>query len=207
MSIWIIAILLLALGLCAAAAGQRSSNFERNIMLALRNPVDPSFSIGPAWFRETVRDVSSLGSDVVLSTVMAAITIYFFLTHRAGAAWLLLIAVLSALALNNILKLGHARPRPTFIAHRARLYTTSFPSGHAAMSAVTYLTIGLLLAQAYPDFCTYSLTFAAVITLCVGLSRIYLGVHYPTDVVAGWCLGATWSLIASQTAVFLHIGL
>ena len=207
MSIWIIAILLLAFGLCAAAAGQRSLKFDRDIMLALRDPVDPSFPIGPAWFRETVRDVTSLGSDVVLGTVVAAISIHFFLTHRPDAARLLLIAVLSGLAFNNILKFGYARPRPTFVAHWTPLYTTSFPSGHAAMSAVTYLTIGILLAHAYPVFCTYFLTFATVLTLCVGLSRIYLGVHYPTDVVAGWCLGATWSLIASQTGTWLHIGL
>jgi undecaprenyl-diphosphatase len=203
-SIWIIAILLLTFGLSAAAAGRRSLKCEHDIMLALRNSANPSLPIGPAWCREAVRDVTSLGSDIVLATVVAAISIYYFLMNRPGAAWLLLVAVLSCFALNNILKLGHGRPRPPSAIDR--FYTTSFPSGHAAMSAVVYLTICISLARAHPAFAPYFFAFAAVLTLGVGLSRIYLGFHYPTDVVAGWSLGAAWSLICSQAASWLHLG-
>src|SRR5580693_7119307 len=106
----------------------------------------PRSPLRPAWFIEAMHDATSLGSTVVLATVVATISVYFFLTDRPGTAWLLLVAVLSGLALNNILKLSHARPRPPFAMDR--FYTTSFPSGHAAMSAVTYLTIGISLAHA-----------------------------------------------------------
>lgn len=203
MSISIIAVLLLAFGFSAAVAGRRSLKCDHGVMLALRNPVDPSLPIGPAWFRETVRDVTSLGSDVVLTTVVAVTSVYFFSMQLSGSAWLLLVAALSCLAINNLLKLGHGRPRPP--SARDRFYTTSFPSGHAAMSAVVYLTICISLAHAYPAFAIYFFIFAAVLTFCVGLSRIYLGFHYPTDVIAGWCLGAACSLICSQAVAWLDI--
>jgi undecaprenyl-diphosphatase len=206
---WIIAILLVAFALSAEAADRRPSALDRNIMLALRSPTDPSVPIGPSWFRQTVREVTRLGSTIVLGTLTFAVSVYLVLTHRAEAAWLILIAVLGGLAINNLLKLAFSRPRPTFIAHEPPLNTTSFPSGHAAMSAVTYLTMGALLAQTCPAFstkiCIVALTTLS--TLCVGLSRIYLGIHYPTDVLAGWSLGAAWSLICLQAAAWLHVGL
>lgn len=74
--------------------------------------------------------------------------------------------------------------------------TWSFPSGHATMSAVTYLTLGALLArmQPHPALKAYLLSIAVSLTLLVGMSRVYLGVHWPTDVLAGWCLGSAWAL-------------
>ena len=73
----------------------------------------------------------------------------------------------------------------------------SFPSGHAALSAVCYLTLGVLLAQtqASRTLRIYFIATAMVLTLLVGVTRIYLGVHYPTDVLAGWCFGIAWALI------------
>ena len=95
---------------------------------------------------------------------------------------------------SNILKLFFERPRPDIVPHAARVFTLSFPSGHATLSAVTYLTLGALLASLHEPlrFKIYFLSLAILLTIAVGISRIYLGVHYPTDVLAGWCLGAAW---------------
>jgi undecaprenyl-diphosphatase len=209
MSIWVVAILLVAFGLSAAAVGRKPLAFDRTIMLALRNPTDPSVPIGPCWFRKTVRDLTSFGSTIVLGTLTFAVSLYLFLAHRPEVAWLILAAFLGGLALNNLLKIAYSRPRPALIAREKRLYTTSFPSGHAAMSAVAYLTMGTLLARAYPAFPTQVcfMALAILLTVCVGLSRIYLGIHYPTDVLAGWCLGAAWSLMCFQVAAWLNVGL
>jgi undecaprenyl-diphosphatase len=105
-------------------------------------------------------------------------------------------AVLGGVALNSLLKIGFARPRPDFVASAVRVFTASFPSGHATMSAITYLTLGGLLARIHPALRirTYFMSLAALLTVLVGLSRIYLGVHYPTDVLAGWCIGASWAM-------------
>jgi undecaprenyl-diphosphatase len=111
-------------------------------------------------------------------------------------AWLMLIAVIGGLALNNLLKFVFARPRPEVVSSAPRVFTTSFPSGHATLSAITYLTIAALLARAYPapilDF--YFMSLAALLTVLIGLSRIYLGVHFPTDILGGWCIGTAWAI-------------
>ena len=197
MSVLTIAVLLFAFGLIAQAVskGERLT-FDRNVMLALRSPADPRVPIGPAWLREGARDITSLGSTVVLGIITFAAVGYLFLARKPAVAWLMLGAVLGGVALNNLLKFAFSRPRPDFVIPAARIFTASFPSGHAALSAITYLTIGVLLARLYPSFplrlCLMSI--AGFLTMLVGLSRIYLGFHYPTDVLAGWCIGTAWAM-------------
>jgi undecaprenyl-diphosphatase len=108
----------------------------------------------------------------------------------------MLIAVVGGIALNDLLKFAFARARPDFVTHALRVFTTSFPSGHATLSAITYLTIGALLARSQPAFTIslYFMSLAAFLTVLIGVSRIYLGVHYPTDVLGGWCIGAAWAI-------------
>jgi undecaprenyl-diphosphatase len=196
MSVLVTAILLFAFGLLAEFAGGKPSAFDHNIMRALRNPSDPSAPIGPAWLREVARDVTALGSTIVLGTMTFGVGGYLLLAHEPVAACLIIIAVLGGLALNNLLKLAFARPRPTFIAYTTRHYTKSFPSGHAALSAIIYLTMASLLAQTHPAFTPslFFISFGIFLTLFIGISRVYLGVHYATDILAGWCVGAAWAL-------------
>jgi undecaprenyl-diphosphatase len=192
-----IAVLLFAFGFIAQrVAGGGSSAFDSRILLALRTSANATAVIGPAWLQEAARDITSLGSVVVLMVTTLAVAGYLFLSGRHGLAWLMLIAVLGGLMLNNLLKFAFARPRPLPVAHGARVFTTSFPSGHATLSAITYLTIGALLAQAFPSFPVnvYFMSLATFLTVLVGASRVYLGVHYPTDVIGGWCIGAAWAI-------------
>jgi len=117
------------------------------------------------------------------------------LAGKHAVASLMLSAVIGGIVLNDLLKIAFARARPDFVTHMARVFTMSFPSGHATLSAITYLTIGALLARSQPSFTLrlYFMSLAAFLTVIVGVSRIYLGVHYPTDVLAGWCMGAAWA--------------
>jgi undecaprenyl-diphosphatase len=188
-------ILLLVFGFIAVAA-RKPSGFDYYVMPALRKSAKQPVPIGPPWLQEAARDVTSLGSIIVLLIITFAVTGYLFLTRKPGVAWLMLIAVLGGLALNNLLKFLFARPRPDFVTRTARVFTTSFPSGHATLSAITYLTIAALLARAYPSptLNLYFMSLAALLTVLIGLSRIYLGVHFPTDILGGWCIGAAWAL-------------
>ena len=174
----------------------KSSAFDRSIILAFREPGNLSAPIGPAWVQEAARDLTSLGSIIVLVIITAAVAGYLFLARKQTAAWLMLFAVFGGIALSDLLKFAFARPRPDFVVPAARVFTTSFPSGHATLSAITYLTIAALLArsQSSPKIGRYFIVLAALLTILVGISRIYLGVHYPTDVVGGWCIGAAWAL-------------
>src|SRR5690606_10092665 len=142
-------------------------------------------------------DLTALGSMAVLSFVTAAATGYLILTRRIGGAVLVLVSVLGGILLSTLLKIGVDRPRPDIVARLAVVHTLSFPSGHAMMSAVTYLTLGTLMAGFAVGRRTriYIVAVAVVTTITVGLTRIYLGVHWPTDVLAGWCIGAAWAML------------
>lgn len=171
--------------------------FDRSVMLALRQASDPSLPLGPSWLPEAARDVTALGSTVVLGIVLLVVTGYLFAAGKRHTGWFVLATVLSGTALNSLLKLVFARPRPDLVTHLTQVLTLSFPSGHAALSAICYLTLGTLLAQTQASRAIriHLIVTAMVLTLLVGLSRVYLGVHYPTDVLAGWCIGIAWAMI------------
>src|SRR5271169_2841370 len=193
-----IACLLFIFGLVAQTVVEgKSSAFDRSIILAFRDNGNPSAPIGPAWVQEAARDLTSLGSIIVLVIVTFTFSIYLFLTDKYAAGWLMLVAVFGGVALNELLKLAFARPRPNLIYQATRVFTSSFPSGHAELSAITYLTIAVLLARSQSSFNIrlYYIIVAALLTTLIGASRIYLGVHYPTDVLGGWCIGAAWAAV------------
>ncbi|MFI0845302.1 phosphatase PAP2 family protein [Mesorhizobium sp. IMUNJ 23232] len=170
--------------------------FDTAILLAFRQPGDPSVPIGPLWLPDAVRDMTALGSASVLIFVTAATIFYLLLTGRRAAALFVLVAVAGGQLLSSLLKLGIDRPRPDLVPHLADVYTLSFPSGHAMLSAVTYLTLGALAARVAPNRAAgiYLLVLAMLATFLVGASRVYLGVHWPSDVLAGWCAGAAWAM-------------
>jgi undecaprenyl-diphosphatase len=180
--------------------------FDRAILLSLRSAADPSDPIGPLWVEEMARDITSLGGTAVLTFITVAAVIYLLLIRMHGAAVLVIASVGGGMLLSTALKLAFDRTRPDLVPHAVHVYTASFPSGHAMLSAVTYLTLGALLARMQPDrrVKAYLLLVAVLVTLFVGISRIYLGVHWPTDVLAGWCLGAAWAMLCWLAALWLQ---
>ena len=180
--------------------------FDRAVLVALRNPADLADPLGPLWFEEAVRDVTALGGTIVLAFMTLAVTGFLLLVRNRGAALLVFASVTGGTLIGYLLKGMFERPRPDLVAHGAAVYTASFPSNHAMLSAVTYLTLGALLARLELRWRVkaYFLALSAILTLAVGVSRIYLGVHWPTDVLAGWCVGAAWAMAVWAVALWLQ---
>ena len=197
LSFVVIACLLFAFGVIAQNVIQgRSFAFDQKIIVALRDPANPSALLGPTWVQEAARDLTSLGSIIVVVVITLAVSGYLFIARKYAAAWLMFVAVFGGIMLNDLLKAVFARPRPDFLYQAVRVFTSSFPSGHAELSATVYLTIAALLAQDQSSarIAGYFIALASLLTILIGISRIYLGVHYPSDVFGGWCIGASWAL-------------
>jgi undecaprenyl-diphosphatase len=171
--------------------------FDTEILLAFRQAGHPDVPLGPLWLQGAMRDITSLGSSTVLVLIVAAVIVYLLLIRKAGTALFILVAVAGGQALSSLLKAGVDRPRPDLVSHLATETSLSFPSGHAMVSAVTYLTLGSLAARFLPGRTTkiFVLSLAVLTTLLVGVSRVYLGVHWPSDVLAGWCAGFAWAML------------
>ena len=169
---------------------------DESLILALRSTGDASDPLGPSWVEELARDVTALGSAGILTFVSVAAAGFLVLQRKRHLAWYLIAAVASGTILGSVLKWAFDRPRPDLVAHGQAVYTSSFPSGHSMISAVTFLTLGALLAsgQTNRGMRGYLIGLALFLTVVVGVSRVYLGVHWPTDVLAGWTAGAAWAL-------------
>ncbi len=169
--------------------------FDEAVLLALRNPADPADPIGPRWLELAVRDITALGGIPVLGLLSMLALGWLVLRRRWRSVVLLFLALPGGLLVNTLLKRGFDRPRPGLVAHLVEVGTSSFPSGHAMLSAIGFLTLGALMAGGAERRRErgYILGAAIGLTLLVGASRVYLGVHWPSDVLAGWCLGAAWA--------------
>lgn len=180
--------------------------FDRIVLLSLRAPANPREPIGPAWLEETVRDFTALGSEGVVIFILLAAVGFLYLERKRRSIILLMAAVLGGWTLSSLLKLGFDRPRPEFLSPMVAGMSPSFPSGHAVLSATAYLTIGALLARVHHGRALkiYLMFLAILLTLIVGLTRIYLGVHWPTDVLAGWAMGGVWALTCWLVADWLQ---
>lgn len=180
--------------------------FDERVLLAFREAGDRDDPLGPGWVEEMARDVTGLGGTVVLSFTTIVVTGFFLLRRRWLLAAYVAIAVASGALLSSALKSGFDRPRPDLVAHGQEVYSASFPSGHSMLSAVVFLTLGAMLAGAQADrhVKAYILSLAAFVTLAVGVSRVYLGVHWPTDVLGGWAAGTGWALACWAAARHLR---
>jgi undecaprenyl-diphosphatase len=164
----------------------------------MRSAADPADPLGPRWLEELVRDVSSLGSVAVIAFATLAVTGFLLAAGKRRTGLLLVASIAGGALASYLLKELYDRPRPDLVPHATYVISRSFPSGHAALSAVAYPTMGALLARVQPRRLVrvYVLGLAALIAFCVGASRVYLGVHWPSDVAGGWAFGCAWALLA-----------
>ncbi len=171
--------------------------FDETILLALRTPGNPDDPIGPAWFDLAMNDITALGGFVVLTLLVLSVVIYLLIQGKWRNAIVVAGASASGVFLSEGLKVGFGRPRPELVPQLAEVHSLSFPSGHAMLSAVIFLTLGALLARFHKRKRERALImlYAVLTTMMVGASRVYLGVHWPTDVLAGWALGAAWAAL------------
>jgi len=181
--------------------GGDTQAFDQKLLLAMRNPGDLS-PLGPLELREAARDITALGGLSVLTLVTFITGGFLWLGGKKHLSLFVYGSVASGLLVSTLLKELFQRPRPELVPLGAYVSTTSFPSGHSMLSAVTYLTLGALLARAQSRkrLKAFLLLAAILLTFLVGVSRVYLGVHWPTDVLAGWTAGASWAILCDLAA-------
>ncbi|HEU4891063.1 MAG TPA: phosphatase PAP2 family protein [Vicinamibacterales bacterium] len=202
LSILVGAIVILALiWIFATLAGEvmegDTRRFDEWVLGALRQRADPGQLRGPAWLGSGAQDLTALGSPTVLGLTVLAVTGYLFLHGLYRNGMFIFVASVGGWVLNWLLKAVFARSRPDIVPHLRDVMSSSFPSGHALTSAAVYLTLGALLMRIAEGRLAkyYCIAIAMLLTFLVGSSRVFLGVHYPTDVVAGWLIGMSWALL------------
>jgi undecaprenyl-diphosphatase len=193
----LILLLLLTFVLVGEVLEGTTQAFDERVIRALRRADNPDVPIGPRWMHSAALDITALGSATVLGLSVAAVVGFLLLQGMQRTALFVLAASVGGWTLNNLLKVVFARARPGVVPHLREVMTLSFPSGHAMTSAAVYLVLGALMMRiaARPATKFYCMAVAMLATILIGASRVYLGVHYPTDVLAGWLMGLSWALV------------
>jgi undecaprenyl-diphosphatase len=184
----------------------RLEAIDNALLRALRRPENLSIPIGPNWMPQAAKDVTALGSGTNLTIATGILSGFLCLNRRFRAAAFLISSLGSGLLLCQSLKGFFARRRPMVVPHLVHFDPASFPSGHSMGAALVYLTSGSIISRQVTGSPakTYFLSMALVLAVIVGVSRVYLGVHYPSDVLAGWAAGSLWSSVCAQAARWLQ---
>ena len=195
--------LLAALWAFLAVTGEvregETSPLDRQILLAFRLPGDLAAPIGPRWLQESARDFTALGGFTALSLIVVLAVVILILLDRRAQALIFGLTAVFAQGLGELTKHLIDRPRPEIVPHLDLVYSSSFPSGHALMSPAVYLTLAAVVAAGHPRPAIGWVLWvgAVMLVIVIGVSRVYLGVHWPSDVLAGWTLGTAIALAAS----------
>lgn len=181
-------------------------DIDRWLMLSLRDAADLSIPAGPGWLKAMMIDITALGGWAVLTIVVIFAAGYLVAVRKYSTAAFVVAASAGGAIFGGLLKAFFDRTRPDIVTHLVEVDSASFPSGHAMHSAIIYLTLGALIAgtQKGRGVKIYLIAAAILLTLAIGFSRVYLGVHWPSDVIAGWSVGAAWALACSLLAYFLR---
>ena len=184
----------------------RAQQFDEWLLVSVRDAENPQYLFGPHWVDEAVRDVTALGGPAVLTFMIIGVIVYLLLKKSYRSAGLVFVATLGGLIISLLLKEFFLRPRPDIVPALMVETSPSFPSGHSMLSAVVYLTIGSLLArlETNPRIRVYTISIATLIAAMIGITRILLGVHYPTDVLVGWIVGFFWASLCWFVMVILQ---
>jgi undecaprenyl-diphosphatase len=183
-----------------------TQSFDNYILKSLREPGNVSLPAFPGWVTDAMKDITSLGSATVIILFTIIVAGYLFLQKKYYWLWIVLIATFGGALMVAGLKEFIGRTRPTVVTHLLEENSLSFPSGHSMMSAIVYLTQATLLTRIEENrkVKIYIISVALLLTFLIGLSRVYIGVHYPTDVVAGWVAGISWALLWWYIAMLLE---
>lgn len=207
---WVIA---LSIGIYLLIAGhdwlrtEGAQTFDEWVLRSLRRPDDQAEPIGPDWLHEAALDATALGSYLVLSLLTAGTALFLSLNRRHLQSLFTVAAVTGGYGVMFFLKHFVDRERPFVVPHLRDVTLPSFPSGHAMMSAVMYLTLAALASDGVssPGIRTFWFLWAGSLAALTGTSRVFLGVHYPTDVLAGWIIGALWAMICMMAWNYLSV--
>ncbi len=178
-----------------AVTGGSTARVDAAILRAIRDATGGDTASG--WLRATMLDLTALGDTATLTLLAILVAGYLLVARRAALAGAVVASIAGGATFVTLLKLLFARARPDIVTHLSQVSTASFPSGHAANSAVAYLTLGVLLARSQRNHAVriYLIGAAIALTLAIGMSRVYLGVHWPSDVLGGWIVGGTWAAL------------
>ncbi len=195
-------VLIVALGIWAFA-GLADETFEvggqafdQAVLTAIRPGADPSDAWGPWWLQVAAGDITALGGIAVLGLFATIVVAFLLIQRKRLSAVMLVLGLVGGVVLSEGLKGVFERARPPALYQAVETINASFPSGHALLSTVFYLTVGVLLARTLPRrrLKVFVLGTAVLIALLVGATRVYLAAHWATDVLAGWSVGAAWAM-------------
>jgi undecaprenyl-diphosphatase len=200
----LIAIMLIAAGLLAflrlgdAVRAGRTLDVDRRIILALRDPANPSQPRGSFWTKDILHDLTALGGVAVLTLAVVVAAIFLWVNGRRRHAGVLLGTVLAATVVGQLIKGAYNRPRPDLVAYGDYFSQSSFPSGHSEIATVVWMTLALIIASLERTRIGKATAFivCGFISLTAGATRVYFAVHWPSDVLGGWIVGAGWALVA-----------
>jgi len=202
LALFAVSLILLGVHLADELIEGEAFSFDTRLLLALRVPGHPQTPIGPSWLLQSAVDISALGGYTLMWLFGLAGLVWLISAGKRAEVGGIAVSLIGSSVIDGLLKSWIARPRPELVPHLVQVTNASFPSGHAMISSAVYLTLALMLAEGMSRDGWRGragrvavVAFFSLLAVLIGMSRVYLGVHWPSDVLAGWCFGTAWALL------------